>query len=530
MSSSAAQIKKRLVLCCDGTWMDSDDGYNKPTLIPYVPTGTLQIPSNVTRISRGLKKTGLDGSPQIIYYHSGVGTGPGFVDAIGGGLLGTGISENIREVYSFIAANYTPGDDIILIGFSRGAFTARSVAAMIGSMGLLTRTGMSSFYPIFKDYENFMNPHYNDIFPTIPFPNKPKGSGAAHDYKRRLEAEELTRVYDPDGTKIRVQSVAVWDTVGSLGIPQVSWLARMGLPHSTKEYRFNDTNLDGTVRHAFQALALDEHRNPFSPAVWERMDMRKCTVDLRQVWFPGAHSNVGGGYDDQEIANISLAWMMDQLASIGVAFQSDYIDQIFADSVRYYYNPRKLPARVSNIFARPVTKQWAIEPVFEKHKPVRPWGLGEIYESEIGFYKITGKRTRTPGMNCRADPQTGLLTDEWMTNTNERIHRCVRVRLELEGLDLDDRGIYKATALQRKGMWRLAQTRTKIDDPIPWDASWGPDAPAPAGAPEDRRWVWEYDGPDEEAPPERIMVEEPLGPYERKLILLNKGELTTLAH
>jgi hypothetical protein len=59
---------------------------------------------------------------------------------------------------------------------------------MIGSMGLLTRTGMSSFYPIFKDYENFLNPHYNDIFPTIPFPNKPKGSGAAHDYKRRLEA------------------------------------------------------------------------------------------------------------------------------------------------------------------------------------------------------------------------------------------------------------------------------------------------------------------------------------------------------
>lgn len=162
----------------------------------------------------------------------------------------------------------------------------------------------------------------------------------------------------------------------------------MGLPHSTKEYRFNDTNLDGTVRHAFQALALDEHRNPFSPAVWERMDMRKCTVDLRQVWFPGAHSNVGGGYDDQEIANISLAWMMDQLASIGVAFQSDYIDRIFADSVRYYYNPRKLPARVSNIFARPVTKQWAIEPVFEKHKPVRPWGLGEIYESEIGFVWI----------------------------------------------------------------------------------------------------------------------------------------------
>ena len=166
-------------------------------------------------------------------------------------------------------------------------------------------------------------------------------------------------------------------------------LAKFGLPHSTKEFRFSDTNLDGNVRHAFQALALDEHRNPFSPAVWERMNMRKTTVDLRQVWFPGVHSNVGGGYDDQEIANISLAWMMDQLASIGVAFQEDYIDRIFADNVRYYYsNPKPARTRLSNIFSRPPSKQWAIEPVYEKHKPVRPWGLGEIYESETGLVWI----------------------------------------------------------------------------------------------------------------------------------------------
>jgi uncharacterized protein (DUF2235 family) len=118
----------------------------------------------------------------------------------------------------------------------------------------------------------------------------------------------LTRVYDPDGTKIRVQAVGVWDTVGSLGIPNTSFLAKLGLPHSTKEYKFYDTNLSGTIKHAFQALALDEHRAPFSPAVWERNNMQKTTIDLRQVWFPGAHSNAGGGYDDQEIANITLAW------------------------------------------------------------------------------------------------------------------------------------------------------------------------------------------------------------------------------
>lgn len=125
----------------------------------------------------------------------------------------------------------------------------------------------------------------------------------------------MTRVYDPDGTKIQVQACAVWDTVGSLGIPNVAFLAKLGLPHSTKEYKFYDTNLSGNIKHAFQALALDEHRHPFSPAVWERAHMDKTTTDLRQVWFPGAHANVGGGYPDQEIANISLAWQVSLICS-----------------------------------------------------------------------------------------------------------------------------------------------------------------------------------------------------------------------
>ncbi|PQE16051.1 hypothetical protein CJF32_00004935 [Rutstroemia sp. NJR-2017a WRK4] len=295
---------KRLILCCDGTWMDSDDGFTKPSLVPYKPTGTLQVASNITRISRAFKRYGRDGTHQIIYYHSGVGTGSSVMDTLSGGMLGTGISENIREAYSFIAANYTPGDEIILVGFSRGAFTARSVAGMIKDIGLLTREGMNYFYAIFKDQENFRNDDYHDIFPDIPFPNKPKD---AVEYKKKLEREDLTRVYDPDGTKIRIQAVAVWDTVGSLGIPNIALLSKLGLPHSTKEYKFYDTNLSGSIRHAFQALALDEHRRPFRPAVWEIRDMENAT-DLRQVWFPGSHSNVGGGYEDQEIADVTLAW------------------------------------------------------------------------------------------------------------------------------------------------------------------------------------------------------------------------------
>lgn len=236
----------------------------------------------MTRISRALRRVGSDGKPQIIYYHSGVGTGSSTVDTITGGLLGKGISENIREAYSFVAANYTPGDEIILIGFSRGAFTVRSVASMIRDIGLLTRVGMNYFYPIFKDQENFRNYSYHDIFPDIPFRNKPHGPNAASEYKERLEKDQLTRIYDPDGNKINVEAVAVWDTVGSLGIPNIAFLAKLGLPHSTKEYKFYDTSLSGIIKHAFQALALDEHRAPFAPAVWERKHMEKTTIDLRQ--------------------------------------------------------------------------------------------------------------------------------------------------------------------------------------------------------------------------------------------------------
>ncbi len=100
--------------------------------------------------------------------------------------------------------------------------------------------------------------------------------------------------------------MAVWDTVGSLGIPYLSWFSKLGIRHPTEEFRFFDTNLSDRIEHAFQALALDEHRPPFSPAVWERKAANKNTTDLRQTWFPGNHGNVGGGWPDAGIANLSL--------------------------------------------------------------------------------------------------------------------------------------------------------------------------------------------------------------------------------
>jgi hypothetical protein len=213
--------------------------------------------------------------------------------------------------------------------------------------------------------------------------------------------------------------------------------------------------------------------------------------------------------------------MMDQLASIGVAFIDDYIDQIFAKNVQYYENPPKPQFSLSKIFSRP-SAQWGITPIYDKHRPVRPWALGKIYNSKTGIWIPAGTGYRTPGLNVRADPDTGKPTRELMTHTNERIHSCVRVRLELEGLGEDDVGLYKAHALLGKG-WRLRRRQIRVEDPIPWDATWGPGAPPPETAgPDDIRWVWEYDGPGEAD--ERIMIEENLGPYQRKLLLLSRGK------
>jgi hypothetical protein len=216
--------------------------------------------------------------------------------------------------------------------------------------------------------------------------------------------------------------------------------------------------------------------------------------------------------------------MMDQLASIGVEFQDETIDRLYDENRRFYEHPPKQPPSISNIFS-PRPRPWAIQPIYDKHKPVRPWALGKIYSSVVSYYRITGSNTRTPGQYTRADPDTGNPTDIPMTHTNERIHSSVRIRLELGGLGLDDKVLYDCPALLGKGLWRLRQKRIKVYDPIRRDADWGgPGANGVTTEPEDDlRWVWQWNGPREDAPHVPIMIEENLGPYERRLLLLNTG-------
>lgn len=275
-----------------------------------------------------------------MYYHSGVGTSDA-LDRVLGGAVGLGLSRNVRDAYAFIAANYCEGDEIFLFGFSRGAYTARSVAGMIGWIGLIHKADLDDFALLWEGYRLRNHPGQPDV--RTQFTN------------RHID--------------VPIKCVGVWDTVGALGIP--GHLGDM----FTQFYSFQDTNLGPHVENAFHALALDEHREDFVPTLWSKLPNAPATQRLEQVWFPGAHSNVGGGYAEHGLSDVALAWMADRVEQF-LELDRDYLS----------------------------TRQDQRD----------GWGLGKIYDSAAGFFSFRRKVNRP-----------ALASD----TGNERIHESVAVRL-----------------------------------------------------------------------------------------------------
>jgi uncharacterized protein (DUF2235 family) len=322
---------KRLIVCCDGTWSDADS--------------TAEF-TNVVRIARAIKPIDGRSSPntsQIVYYHSGVGTSDA-LDRVIGGAVGLGLSRNVRDAYAFLAANYCEGDEIFLFGFSRGAYTARSVAGLIGWVGLIHKADMDDFALLWEGYRLRAHSEQRDV-----------------------------RLHFPDRcADVRIKCVGVWDTVGALGIP--GHLGDM----FTQFYQFQDTNLGPHIENAFHALALDEHREDFVPTLWSKLPHAPATQRLEQVWFPGAHSNVGGGYAEHGLSDVALAWMADRVEPL-LELEENYLS----------------------------TRQDQRD----------GWGLGKIYDSSAGFFALRRKVNRSV-----------LASDKG----NEKIHESVAVRLRAD--------------------------------------------------------------------------------------------------
>jgi uncharacterized protein (DUF2235 family) len=258
---------KRLVLCCDGTWNKADS--------PDV--------TNIEKISRCVQTNSDPSRPeQMVQYLRGVGTSYR-IDRLFGGWLGLGLEASILDAYRWLMLNYTEGDEIFIFGFSRGAYAARSLVGMIHNVGLLKKEG---FEPRFLQQARDL-------------------------YAKDRDAKEfrLDHCYS-DGPKI--QFLGVFDTVGALGLPPP-----LGFVHRT----FHNVELSDAVQHGRHALAIDERRRAFTPTLWQ--SAKDALLDdrtVRQVWFPGVHSDVGGGYARTGLSDITLKWMIEEAAAYGLAF------------------------------------------------------------------------------------------------------------------------------------------------------------------------------------------------------------------
>ncbi|KKA26616.1 hypothetical protein TD95_002923 [Thielaviopsis punctulata] len=536
-SSSASSLhptfsNKRLILCCDGTWQDSD-------------STSAAHPTNVTRLSRCFAHRSGSSIQQIVYYQSGVGTSGGLLNRLTGGVFGSGIAENIREAYAFLCTNWAPGDEIILIGFSRGAFTARSVAGMVTALGLLTVAGLDRFAEIFLDSQHLLDRRKDKSGkPSIDdFPGRQVNCTLLDDittaYRTWLLEQNLTRATWADepgyagshgANKITIKAVAVFDTVGSLGIPDLSLFYQLGLQPMHSGYQFWDTSLSPVIENSFHALALDETRTPFNPTIWEQEPIVHqqpgsendpkpwlTKYNVRQMWFPGTHSDVGGGSEEAvgaSIANLSLAWMLDQLSSVGCELVYDVIHNYFS--------------------GKPSTQP----------KDPAQWSCGRI---NTRFYR--GLTTRKPLQYTAGKLAAGRHTDRFLWATNETIHASVRMRLQLHGAGGNNRGRWQARALAG---WKLQlvpcdaallDTRDTLglaaadvqmlaleDMPRPEISGYkwlGTDREVAGKLAGIRQWVWKYTGPEDLdncvqvggfSHVNKYMYEQPLGPFERYLL------------
>ncbi|KAH7096030.1 hypothetical protein FB567DRAFT_624205 [Paraphoma chrysanthemicola] len=297
---------KRIIVCCDGTWNTGDLEGKALTNVAKIARCISDKDNWKPKSQDGTTRESRRAYIQIVHYQPGVGMGTGKVSNTWDAMTGRGLSKAIRAAYTFICLNWsTPNDQIILIGFSRGAFTVRCVAQFIEEVGLLMKSGLRHLPRLFK------------IWKTL-------GRGQDDDRRRTLRniCADLVawgELVDSEKEDVRIEACAVWDTVSAVGFPMFAHLPQ--LPRF--KYRTVGHKIPSKVKFAVQALALDERRRHFKPMVWSSPEDPENQT-LTQRWFAGNHSDVGGGNLDMTLANITLAWMIGQLTD-KIEFNRDSI-------------------------------------------------------------------------------------------------------------------------------------------------------------------------------------------------------------
>ncbi|KAI1126455.1 hypothetical protein F5Y10DRAFT_293846 [Nemania abortiva] len=323
--------KRRLFVCCDGTWVNA--------------SGTTAPLTNVARFARAIDRFGLNpeypASPvtQVIYYSAGIGSEPVLktrVDSIYSGVTGAGLEEDILNAYCFLCNHYNFGaqnDEIILIGFSRGAFTVRCLADFISQVGLLQRKSLPFLSVLFQRWMH-----------------------AKEEADREKMKVDIRRMRDSFSLPVKITVLAEWDTVSAIG--HVGW---------RKKFSFMKETVPENVQNAFLAIALNERRGSFKPMVYTRA---RRGINVAQCAFSGCHSDIGGGNLDAGLSTVSLLWMAAKVqGACKVSFDRGALLQMVQPP-------------------RPNAKWWYGRKVDETDAMNLLWSKGNINESLQGVWYI----------------------------------------------------------------------------------------------------------------------------------------------
>ncbi|KAH8679553.1 hypothetical protein BGZ60DRAFT_345159, partial [Tricladium varicosporioides] len=216
---------------------------------------------------------------------------------------GNTMTYKVRHAYRLIVDNYCDGDEIFLFGFSRGAFTARAIASFINWVGLLKKDKATRYFDEVWELYKKRKPWQEGV------------DGLEFEYTAGIELSGRSTIGSIRHGSNRIRCIGVWDTVGSLGAPPLWTLSKNNdievARAARKRYKDFDPELKGNVDYAFQALALDEERFDFYPAIWKKPD-GMGNRSFSQVWFPGVHTDVGGGTAGS-VSCYAFIWMVSKI-------------------------------------------------------------------------------------------------------------------------------------------------------------------------------------------------------------------------
>lgn len=329
-------MSKNIIFCADGTWNNPNEDENAdhtadPTNVYKLflcLDGALSLETlrNADEQEKALVQDGQ--TRQIGKYLHGVGDSRNPIIKLLGGAFGVGVIARVVRGYTFISRNYEPGDSIVIVGFSRGAYTARALGGLIASQGLLApsltqdketayRRGAEAWYRYRRAATTQASglAHLAEIVVDLP----------AFVSQGNLKDQDLVSVD-------RIAAVGVWDTVGAMGVPDY-----VGKGKRMDAFKFADVKLSSKVALGFHAVALDEQRKDFEPTLWD------AATNVTQVLFPGAHCDVGGGYpmanNESGLSDGALKWMIDQLTGAGVRFSTEQAYPINPNPIGVAHQP-----------------------------------------------------------------------------------------------------------------------------------------------------------------------------------------------